>query len=180
MTIDYSEFRDEITPTNILSQIASFVEQYQRLSTRRDSVSSELDALDDEIKQIIERDIPTLLDTNGLTTVTTTDGLKVVVEEKVMASIKEANRYQAHAWLEETGNGDVIKTKLATEFGRGEIEFAREVAKRLEAELGRGVAVAETVHPQTLSALVRELLRNGEAVPQELLGVTRVRKAKIS
>ena len=177
---DYSQFRDEIAPTTVLSQIAAHVGRYHELTKRRDCVADELELLDDELKQLVERDIPTLLDTNGLTTITTADGLKVVVEEKIQASIKEGNRIAAHGWLEETGNGDIIKTKMIAEFGRNELEFAREAARKLEDQIDRSVSIAETVHPQTLSAVVRELLRDGEFVPQELLGVTRIRKAKIT
>lgn len=177
--MDYSDYVGGPPADSVLKQLSNYVGTWRELTAERDEVEARLKELNAEIKQIVERDIPNLMDTNGCESLETTDGLKVSVKETIHASIPKAMRPEAHKWLEEHSHGDIIKTKLLTEFGRGEMDKAREAAKRLEAFTDKPALIDESVHPQTLSALVRELLREGHDVPQDLLGVARVRKANI-
>lgn len=180
MADDYSVDHDELTSNTVLAEIANFADEFARLSARREILMNELDGVDESIKQIIERELPTILDNNGLSSVKTASGLKVSVEEKIQASIRKDMRDKAHAWLETHGHSDIIKTKIVSEFGRNELAFAREVAAHMSEFADRHVGLDESVHPQTLGALVRELLREGEECPLDLLGVARIRKAKIA
>ena len=177
--MDYSAYQPQTPLDSVLKQISELASRWRDLTDRRNDFEQKIDDLDAEIKQIVERDIPGLLDMNGLESVTTLDGLKVGVKEDIRASIPKALRELAHAWLEEHGHGDVIKTKVVTEFGRGEMENARALAAEIEETTNKTVLIDESVHAQTLGALVRELLREGSEVPQDLLGVARIRKANI-
>lgn len=176
---DYSGY-DAKAPDSVLRQISDYVGKWRELCATRDRLEAQLDDVNVQVKQIVEWDIPNLLDTNGLQSVQTLDGLNVKVKEDIRASITRERRPEAHAWLEENGHGDVIKTKVVTEFGRGEIDVARSLADKIEELTSKPAFVDEGVHANTLSALVRELLREGHEVPTELLGVVRLRKADIS
>ena len=177
--MDFSGAKRPVATDSVLKELSEFVGRWKQLTDEYDDLEARAKLVADEIKQIVERDIPNLLDTNGLESVTTLNGLKVVVKEDIRASISKDRKYDAHRWLEEHGHGDIIKTKLTTEFGREELAKARTVAHQLEELSGKPAFIDETVHPQTLGALVRELIRDGAECPMETLGVSRQRKASI-
>ena len=95
------------------------------------------------------------------------------------ATISEAKRADAHAWLRAHNFGGLIKTMVAVPFGCGEEAEARALAARIREQEHHDATVNETVHPMTLKAFVREQVEAGKPLPFDLFGVFPFTRAKL-
>lgn len=122
-------------------------------------------------------------------------GVDLVLENYYHANIasdwEPERREAAFKWLEESGNGDLIKTVLSMAFPRREYDRARVtydllcglINMLMDAGLMEGEPpepkIEMTVPWNTLTAFVREQTEKGEALPLETLGATVGRIVKI-
>jgi len=146
-------------------------------AARIERIEAELAAARADYLRVEREDLPELMREVGLSHLTLTNGVEVIVSEEVTASITEERRAAAHAWLREHNFGGLIKTLVTVPFGRGEEEDARRLASRIAEE--HEVALTETVHPQTLKAFVKEQVEDGKPLPFDLFGVHPFSRAKI-
>ena len=133
------------------------VRELKQMSDRLLSLQAELKASEENIKVLkgevaeLERKIlPEAMEELGMSKITFDDGRELNIKDDVTASITKANKDAAHEWLREQGHGDLIKT-----------------------------VVKEDVHHMTLKAFVREQLREGHPVPDNLFSVYQFKKAVI-
>lgn len=129
-------------------------------------------------RRIEEEDIPGLMAELGVKKLTLETGETVSCKLEVYASITEANRAKALAWLEEKGFGALIDTNVTVEFERTDREQAMEFATKLIEE-GKTPQVKEGVHASRLKSFLKERLEAGENIPLELFGARPVTLAKI-
>lgn len=162
-----------------LSRIASLVDQYEHAEADVYDAEQRLKEAKQKRDQLSGVDIPSAMDEVGLSEVRLADGRPVRVESGVRASIPKKYEDQAFNWLESNGYGDLIKAELVTRAGRGELAYLRDLADSIESRYGYSNALKQTVHPQTLSAFVRERREEGESLPEDLLGVFEYRKTKV-
>jgi len=125
-----------------------------------------------------EETIPSAMQELGVEELKLSTGQKITIGQEVYASIPAANKHAAMEWLEYNGFGGLIKVGVQTQYGKGEIESAKELYKELQ-QRGINCKFDETVHPQTLKAFLREQISNGNNVPLELFGARPVWTAKI-
>jgi hypothetical protein len=130
------------------------------------------------LDEIRHDQLPALMQEIGLSMVKLDTGEKVELKAVVKASIAKANKEQAFSWLRENGHGSLIKNKITTQFGMGEEEQAQALLQELTQQ-GLEVTQDETVHVQTLTAFVKEQLKNGVNIPMDLLGVFEYQEVKI-
>lgn len=134
-------------------------------------------------KTKIETDlIPSLMaSAGGIEKFALADGRSVTLKDELYASVSEANRAAAFAWLEAHGHGDVIKDELKFALGKGPMAAA--IAEELIADAeGLGIDTYSRkrgVHPSTLQALLKEQLAEGVEIPKETFGVFQQRRAII-
>lgn len=95
------------------------------------------------------------------------DGAVIKVEEKFKATITEANQDGAYAWLRDHGQGAVIKSVFEVDVRTLSDEQRGKLGAML-CKKGLDVVPKESVHYQTLQALVRELLEAGTKLPPEI------------
>jgi hypothetical protein len=88
----------------------------------------------------------------GQEELTTIDGLKVSIKELVRGQPSKDNEVEAFAWLRDSGNGGIIKSKLEADLGKADQEKITAALAAL-APLGIRAAPKQTVHWQTLGAL---------------------------
>jgi hypothetical protein len=142
------------------------------LKTAREDVTAAeevLKAAQGRVRQLEEFTLPELMREAGQEMLRTMDGETVELKETLHASIPVANLQQALKWLEEHGQGAIIKRDIRLQFGKGE-DAKADSALRLILEAGLTPQDKQSVHPQTLAAVLRELIAAGEEVPLELLG----------
>jgi hypothetical protein len=141
----------------------------------------------DILDRIMTRDLPEKMDDAGLRTVTVeahgnepsfTVGLKTMISANIAASWDQDRRRRAFTWLDTHGHGSLIKTDVVTTFSREDRSTVAAFVGHLDRE-GRRYLVRESVHPQTLSAWLREMLERGEAPPLDTIGGYVERQATI-
>jgi hypothetical protein len=113
----------------------------------------------------------------GLSSFTTKDGLCIELERKLKASISEARKPEAFAWLEENGHAALIKREVSVSFNREQAEEAVLLLDQLRGKFP-GVNMKQSVHASTLEAWVRQMRKDGEDIPCETFGIREFEVAK--
>jgi hypothetical protein len=97
---------------------------------------------------------------------------KAFYQANIAADWEEPRRERAFQWLEDNGDGDIIKREFTILLGREEDERSRELAKLLR-EAGFVYTVKKSVPWNTLTAWLREMVEKREVTPPlETFGAT--------
>ena len=120
-------------------------------------------------KHLSENVLPNLFAEDGLSELKLADGRHLKVGNYYGASIKDAKKEAAFAWLRNKGHGDLIKNQVSCSFGRDEDEKARGLIDTLN-QKGYPSSQREWVEPSTLRAFIREQHEAGKELPMDLLG----------
>ena len=182
MPDNFSEYAEDAAPTigdNAGAALSHLVDRLAEADELVDIAERELAEAKARAERIRTKDLPEAMDELGTTEwKSTTSGLKVVINEKVLAAPKKENRLTVISWLEEHGHSGLIKRNLTVPFGRGEDQEAK--ANALVSELedkGMSPEFQKSVHTQTFAAWVREQLAEGVTIPVDLFGVRKIRRA---
>lgn len=133
------------------------------------------------LRRIETEALPALLRENDITDITLTDGTRVRIADEIACGISAERAPEAHAWLRAAGQGAVIKTEVAVRFGRDNFEKAEQAFILLVDKYGDdAVSSAEKVHPATLKALLKDLLKAGVDVPHATFGIMPYTIAKLT
>lgn len=179
-------FDDDAAPTD--EQLASLEDMVGRALTLQDSINTLEDALAahrKELAQIVEGDLVKRMLASGVTTFTTTAGLKVDIKSGLFVSelkdpYKRAERANVQAkWLIENGGAALVKDSIEMVFDKGSHDECERIAKLLD-EMRAPYILAENVHAGSLKAFVAEILEEGKDVPLNDLGLYQKREALIS
>lgn len=179
MTDGYDSYRAG-PGDNLLAQIAETAREVQQKERFVEELEERLDEEKAALRRLTESALPKLMEAAETDKITTKDGIEIKIDENLRGSIPKANEEDAFEWLEGHGQGKIIKRQFTIEFGKGDEAWAN----KFEKDLGRrkkplNVKRKKTVHPQTLLAMLREALANGEDIPLDTFGVFRQRVAKI-
>lgn len=115
-----------------------------------------LDAANGEYARIAQQDFPDLLREVGLTKMELEDGTKLELKDDIRTSITELNKGKAFAWLRRYKLDGVIKSTLILAFDPGEDKKRQALYDQL-VKKGLQPEAKDTVHPQTLKSLIKEL-----------------------
>lgn len=119
-----------------------------------------------------EVDLPQAMLDVGMRAFTLKNGFGVDIVNVVHAGITEANKPAAYAYLKKNKQDDIIKRDITITFGRGEEQRCAQALDTLKADFPENKIVEKTsIHAQTLGAFVREQLREGSDLPQDIFGV---------
>lgn len=176
--LDYGEDALKETSDDVLGRLSKLAEKQADAEAEVARLETDLKSAIERLNEIAEREIPSLMDEVGVKEFKTSSGLSIIIDEKMRASIPKARSGEAVAWLEANGHADLVKRKIVIEFNKDEEERAKEFMAKI-AEDNLRVSDENTVHPQTLSAFVKEQLKKGVDVPMELFGAFWQRKSKI-
>jgi hypothetical protein len=145
-----------------------------------DRLETELAAAKSQLDRTQRTDLPELMKELGLNEASLTEfGIKIVLTTGVDASIPEANRAGAFAWLAEHGYGALVRADVKVSFGAAELERA-EACAALLTEREYETEVKMSVPPPTLKAWAAERLEAGEDIPPEHFNVRSYDMARIS
>ena len=178
--MDYSDYTDEPAAPASLDKLRELAEAQAEQEQEVKRLEAELKDAKHSLQDIAERQIPEAMDSVGVEKFETADGLKIELQDKLRASIPNANKAAAYQWLDDHGHGNLIKRQLVVEFGRRDPEGAQALLEELkQRDLDGEVGAKNEVHPQTLAAFLRQALEQGEDVPLELFGAYHQRSAKV-
>src|SRR5690606_40499508 len=82
-----------------------------------------LKQLKDELRRVVEQDLPEAMDEVGMTKFELDDGSKIEVKNFYSASIPEDRKEEAFNWLKENNFDGMIKAEVKVSFGKGEFEI---------------------------------------------------------
>jgi hypothetical protein len=177
MMVDDSE-KQEVPKEEKLSELAKAIKIMANLEDEIQCMTDNLKKLDEEYANVQRNIIPDIFDEIGISDFTMADGTKVRVDRDYAASITEANKSEAFAWLEKEGHEDIIKHDVVIKLKKGENETYKEVVNDLQL-MGVDFNDKEYVHPLTLKAFVKEQMTNGSDIPQETFGIFPIRITKL-
>lgn len=165
---------------NQIAEISKLAGRAWELEREMNEVEKYLGSMKAEHRELTEKLMPDAMASAGVAKFETDDGVKIEVRDIVRASLpKETEaRARALAYLDSIGAGDIIKHKFDVDIGRGNDEVADFVSKFLQ-NAGIAYLDKEDVHPQTLSALIRERLNNGNEIDMDVLPTYVGRQAKM-
>ena len=143
-------------------------------------IADQLAAAQKEAERIEREDLPQLMKELKLAKFTLEDGSEIELLEDLKCGISEANRPEAHDWVRAKGDGGIIKTVLAQEYGRGEEELAATIAEKLRKLSKHDVNVKESIHPSTLKSYINEQRAKGINIPEKLFGIHITSRAKLT
>lgn len=166
------------------SKLSLLVAEMAQLEIEEEDLELKLNAIQKKRRVYEENFIPTLMDKLDMENVTTRAGIKVEVVSDVRASFPkdESRQKLAEEWLKGTGDEGILKYEFKIKFSKGDTELAALFSKLLvDANIAEHALVEQglSIHPQTLLAFLRERLRNGADVPNDVFGVFVQRRAKI-
>lgn len=161
-----------------LGTISRLVEKQRSWERTVEDIELQLKRAKEELRKVQEDLLPAALSEFGVHELVMKDGSKVKVKEDVKASISKDRQSEAFSWLRNHGFDDIIKNVVSIPFGRGEDEKAAQLIVNLDKE-GFAPDQEMWVEPMTLKAFVREQIRNGTPVPEDVFGVYIINKATI-
>lgn len=179
--LDLSELDEIVGPTN--EQLQNITELAKRQIAAERLVSSAQGSLDEakrNLRRINENLLPDAMTEIGMQKFTLSDGTSIDIKEAIRASISEANRPAAYQRLKEQGHEAIIRKSITITFSPGEENIYEKVIEFLDINDidydGRSV-----IHPQTLTAWVKNQLREGNPVPEEIAYYEqRISKVKVN
>jgi len=179
MTHDYSEFQQK-PGDNLLAVISEMARDYKAKEQLVADLEEKLKKAQEDFKDIAERKLPALMDEARQLEVTTDDGLKIAIKEKLRGSIPKAQQDEAFKWLDDHDHGDLIKREVTISFNRDEEAWA----KKFMADLQKRkkpvrFKLERSVHPSTLASFATEQLEEGVDIPLQTFGLYRQRSAQV-
>jgi hypothetical protein len=168
-------------PTNeALAEISALVDKAVAAEAEIQKMTEELQAKNAALTSLLENVLPEKMKLAGLQEFKLTSGLSVTIVEDIRTSLSEERRDGAMDWLEQNGQGSVIKRNVTASFNKGQEEMAKKVEELIRQTFPATPIVAKRdVHFQTLRSLLKELLRKGVNVPKETFALHQFSKAKI-
>lgn len=165
-----------------LEQLYEMADETSELAEAIEETKSALEALQKRYNTLSIELMPDLMAEIGLGKTFERNGMVFTLE--VFASggwPKDPERASiALNWLEEHELGGIVKTEVRASFGKGDLESAKQVLALMKDHCDP--LLESKVHPQTLQAMVRRRLKNGDDVDPTLLGLfagRRVRTKKL-
>lgn len=160
-------------------QLAQHLEAVALVDAEIEQREQELASLRKERDTLIREDIPALFLTVGVDRAKTMDGqFEVRIVNQLKVSIAGKFRVPILSWLRDNGLSDIIKSEVSVLIPPGKDTLRTKLLETCE-KRGLEAKSKETVHNQTLTALLKERRENGEDVPVEELGVYEYREAVV-
>lgn len=171
-TTGYEAYLKTPDQEDVLGRMAVLAERAAELDAEIERTEKILKRLCGQKEDIIEHLLPELFEQVGMTEVKTKAGTKLKSEEKIFHNVSKARKAAAMKWLEDHGHGGLIKNTVVVAFNRGQETEVQELLTTL-AQQFENVRTDKEVAPATLGALLRNLLKEGKDVNQELFGIVR-------
>jgi hypothetical protein len=161
-----------------LALISGLAAQQLQLQEELGRLEAAVISKKEELRVVQEELLPNALTEAGTMSFTLLNGMKISFKDEIFCSIPKDDPDHALNWLRDNDYDGIIKTQVATDFGKGEDEIALKTYDALRA-MGVAASMRSTVHPMTLKSFIRELLSKGINVPMETFHASIVRKSII-
>jgi hypothetical protein len=163
----------EEPPENDLEDVKRLAKELVHKEAQIEEAEALIAKLKQEREEIKRRSLPELMQELGISAVSA-DNRICKLKETVFASLPSEPTLKAAAmnWLVQNGHGGIIKRELKIDLPKGDAhteEVVREAIIKAAPELF--LDVQQKVHANSYKALARQLVKEGQVFPQDLLGV---------
>lgn len=135
-----------------------------------DEAEGEIAKMKESLRKLQEEEMPELFSEAGVAGIILPNGVTVQVDTSIHCGIPAERKEEAFEWLRGNNHGDLIKNEFTVKFGRKEDNYVGEFRATAE-KLGLKYDNKQKVEPMTLKAFVKEQMRSGVQLPQDLFGV---------
>lgn len=156
-----------------LGQIAKLAGRLLQLQSEIELAEQQLEQMNEQYRTLSEQTLPEAMMAVGLASFKVTTGRQLIVDKFYSCGLPKREdplRGKAFSWLTDNGHGGLIKTKITTEFGRGEEKLVAN-ASRVLTKAQIPFQLDQDVHAMTLKSFVREQYEAGHSVPTDLFRV---------
>lgn len=162
-----SIFNENETSLNdsVLTQLKEMCDAYKSLKIEIAKKESELKEVKERFEQVSREHIPSLLNSHGLSEIKLASGEKVVVTDKVKASIANKNYIQAYRSMVEAEGGDAEKVDALFK-SQAVIEDVSDNILDILLEHDIPYESKKNIHHQTLNKYCKERLEQGLQIPE--------------
>lgn len=179
--IDYFDDEEIVAAPATIERLSKLAVDAVALQKEVDEESVALEDKKAKLDKILSRQIPDIMLELSMQQFKMIDGTVIDAKADIRASITVENRLAAWEWLEKNQFDGIIKTKVVSEFGRGELDEAQKAMEEL-VKLGFEAALDRNVHPATLKSFVKERLAEADSehpFPRDIFSVYEFTTAKI-
>lgn len=171
----------EPVPEDKLERIRHFGAKQRSLTKALADLENNITALKEELRRVVEQDLPEAMDDVGMTKFVLDDGTTLTIKPFYSASIPEERKDEAFTWMKENNFDGMIKAEIKVNFGKGEFEVAQSFLNFIRGFNEKAIdpEYKEQVHWQTLRAFVKEQIEGGHPLPLDMFGVFVGRKAEL-
>ena len=182
MDHDYSKWETQEPGGNLMARIEGLAQEQLDANARVEALELQLAEAKEAAVLVSERKLPMLLEEAGLgkSKIVTPGGLEIKLSEAIRGSIPKGKEDDAHTWLEDNGNGELIKRTATIIFAKDQeawaAKFVRDCKQRkrpLNLKITRGV------HVGTLRAFIKDCLAKGVPIPLDVFGAYRQQFTKV-
>lgn len=179
---EVSETVAQVPQDQGLMSLAEMGQQYARELAIQEELEKAIAESRIITTRLAEVAIPEKMTELGLEEFKLKTGDKVTLQPVFGASVPDARKPEAWAWLRQEGHGSLIKSKIDMSYGMGE-EAKQEAVIRLLTANYVDFRLKEDVHAATLKAFVTEQYESGKKFPEALFGaftktIARIKKSK--
>lgn len=175
---DYSKWAsDTLEPgANLMARIEGLAQEQLDAEARVQAITVQLAEAKAALKLVAERKLPELLEEAELahSKITTPGGLVINVKETIRGTIPKGKEEPAFEWLDENGNGNLIKRTITIDFGKDQekwaAKFMRDCAQRKKP---LNLKNKKGVNTNTMNAFIKQALADGVAIPLDVFGAYR-------
>lgn len=129
-----------------------------------------ISSMKESLRKLQEEEMPELFSEVGVSGVILPNGVTVQIETSIHCSIPAEHKEEAFEWLKANNHGDLIKNEFTVKFGRKEDNMVAEFRESAE-RLGLKYDNKQKVEPMTLKSFVKEQMKSGVQLPQDLFGI---------
>jgi hypothetical protein len=175
-----TEIEQEIEDS-ALSELSRLCEKQQGLEKAIEIMEKALADKKKELENVSRNLIPSILNTTGLSEVRLASGDKVVVQDKLNASITDKNYTLAYRNMINAEGGDTHAHEVIDSLFKSQIVIDGNDEEVLNLLLDNDVIYESkySIHPQTLKKYCRDRLESGKTIP-EGISVFQYQETKIT
>lgn len=193
--IDDADLAPAAAPSDIsLRRVASIAARQISLEDQVAQAEARIKELKTELQMVKEADLPRAMGDCGMAEFKLLDGSSVSIETDYRCGQLDDGPVRKNStrtveenleglyWLEDNDHGDLAKNLITVQLNKGQEELAAEIVDYLRSLKSNSMTFdrRRAVLWNTLAAFARRQEEQGDDVPLDKLGITRVTYAKIS
>lgn len=178
---DYSAFQEDAAKNqeDVLGKISKLADDMHDLDKQIAEQELKLKKIKSARNQIAEEQLPELFAEVGMSELRTRSGLPLKLKNKIFTNISKDRKPKAIAWLDENGQGGMVKRCVIIDFDKTQ-QGKVQALLRLIGKGWPNNRVELDVHASTVKAFVKRRLEDGEELPLDIFGVHCVDVVEIS